>query len=210
MHWAVRGKKEPMLEAPDLNLNHKKANECLQEVENNNGGLLEDQNGPGDFDPSDGKLLSPKSPDFPGKWYHVLQYLERTVAAINDWMWNQISKILTTTSLLGCVLAGLQLHGHQTRLLVYLIPASHKLSVTSLIWIPLSISGSKSQGNVGYYRYYGPSEAWSGGIFQGFQAPTFPRTVFVLHISHKELFCSFTLIACLSRERAWGRSQQEV
>ncbi|XP_060097106.1 dnaJ homolog subfamily C member 12 [Heteronotia binoei] len=66
MHWAVKGKKEPMLEAPDLNLNHKKTNECLQGAENNNGGLLENQTGPGDFDPSDGKLLSPKSPDIPG------------------------------------------------------------------------------------------------------------------------------------------------
>ncbi|XP_015278684.1 PREDICTED: dnaJ homolog subfamily C member 12 [Gekko japonicus] len=66
MHWAVRGKKEPMLEAPDLNLNHKKTNECLQEVGDNNGRLLEDQSGPRDFDPSDGKLLLPKSPDFPG------------------------------------------------------------------------------------------------------------------------------------------------
>lgn len=60
MHWAVKGKKEPMLEAPDLNLNPKMASE------NNNGGSLEDRSGLGDFDHSDGKLLSPKSPDFPG------------------------------------------------------------------------------------------------------------------------------------------------
>lgn len=65
MHWAVRSKKEPMLEASDLNLNHKVA-DSSQKIENNNGGMLGDRSGLGGFDPSDGKLLSPKSPDSPG------------------------------------------------------------------------------------------------------------------------------------------------
>lgn len=66
MHWAVRNKKEPMLEASDLNLNHKVA-DCSQKIKNNNGGMLDDRNGLGNFDPSDGKLHAPKSPDSPGK-----------------------------------------------------------------------------------------------------------------------------------------------
>ncbi|KAJ6661565.1 hypothetical protein lerEdw1_013804 [Lerista edwardsae] len=65
MHWAVRSKKEPMLEASDLNLNHKVA-DCSQKIENNNGGILDDRSGLGDFDLSEGKLLSPKSPGSPG------------------------------------------------------------------------------------------------------------------------------------------------
>ncbi|XP_062989125.1 dnaJ homolog subfamily C member 12 [Elgaria multicarinata webbii] len=65
MHWAVRSKKEPMLEAPDLNLNDKMSEGCSQKAENNNGELLGDRKGQGDFDPTDEKLLSPKSPDSP-------------------------------------------------------------------------------------------------------------------------------------------------
>ncbi|XP_033004835.1 dnaJ homolog subfamily C member 12 isoform X1 [Lacerta agilis] len=66
MHWAVRGKKEPMLEAPVLNLNDKMADNFPQKSENNNHEQLDDQRGLEDFDPTAGKLLSPKSPDSPG------------------------------------------------------------------------------------------------------------------------------------------------
>ncbi|XP_053166690.1 dnaJ homolog subfamily C member 12 isoform X2 [Hemicordylus capensis] len=66
MHWAVRGKKEPMLEESDLNLNHKMTDDCPQKVDNNNSGFLDDRRKLEEFEPSDGKLLSPKSPDSPG------------------------------------------------------------------------------------------------------------------------------------------------
>ncbi|KAF7247194.1 hypothetical protein EYD10_06628 [Varanus komodoensis] len=62
MHWAVRGKKEPMLEAPDLNLNDSHS----QKAENKNAEVLDERKGLGASGPMDGKLLSPKSPDSPG------------------------------------------------------------------------------------------------------------------------------------------------
>ncbi|KAH0623506.1 hypothetical protein JD844_006328 [Phrynosoma platyrhinos] len=65
MHWAVQGKKEPMLEAPDLHLNDKKADDSFQKKEHSRGELL-DRKGLEGFAPSDEISLSPKSPDSPG------------------------------------------------------------------------------------------------------------------------------------------------
>nr|XP_060624901.1 dnaJ homolog subfamily C member 12 [Anolis sagrei ordinatus] len=64
MHWAVKGKKEPMLEAPDLPLNNKKAGDCFQKEEHNHGELLDDKKELEGFAPSDD--ISPKSPGSPG------------------------------------------------------------------------------------------------------------------------------------------------
>uniref|UniRef100_A0A8D0BNH0 DnaJ homolog subfamily C member 12 n=1 Tax=Salvator merianae TaxID=96440 RepID=A0A8D0BNH0_SALMN len=66
MHWAVRGKKEPMLEAPDLNLNDKRADNCSQKTANSNGEVLNNRKELENSDPSDENLISPKSPDVPG------------------------------------------------------------------------------------------------------------------------------------------------
>ncbi|XP_003223726.1 dnaJ homolog subfamily C member 12 [Anolis carolinensis] len=64
MHWAVKGKKEPMLEAPGLPLNDKKAGDFSQKEEHNHGELLDDKKELEGFAPSDD--ISPKSPDTPG------------------------------------------------------------------------------------------------------------------------------------------------
>ncbi|XP_063163624.1 dnaJ homolog subfamily C member 12 [Candoia aspera] len=66
MHWAVRDKKEPMLDAPDSNLNDKMADNFSLKAEINNDDLLDDRKGPEDFCICDGKPMSPKSPDSPG------------------------------------------------------------------------------------------------------------------------------------------------
>ncbi|XP_042315305.1 dnaJ homolog subfamily C member 12 [Sceloporus undulatus] len=65
MHWAVQGKKEPMLEAPDLHLNDKKADDSFRKKKHSPGELL-DRKGLEDIAPSDEISLSPKSPDSPG------------------------------------------------------------------------------------------------------------------------------------------------
>ncbi|KAM6443307.1 dnaJ homolog subfamily C member 12 [Liasis olivaceus] len=66
MHWAVRDKKEPMLDAPDSNLNGKMADHFSLKAEINSDDLLDDRKGLEDFHSCDEKLMSPKSPDSPG------------------------------------------------------------------------------------------------------------------------------------------------
>ena len=68
MHWAVRDKKEPMLEAPDVNLNDQVADNCCQKDENSQGKSPSERKVLGGFEPSEEMLLSSKSPDSPGKW----------------------------------------------------------------------------------------------------------------------------------------------
>ncbi|KAJ7324278.1 hypothetical protein JRQ81_017298 [Phrynocephalus forsythii] len=66
MHWAIRGKKEPMLEAPEVNLNGKLVNDCGQKAENNMSESLGERKVLGNVEPSEEMLLSTKSPDSPG------------------------------------------------------------------------------------------------------------------------------------------------
>uniref|UniRef100_A0A6J0UYS9 DnaJ homolog subfamily C member 12 n=1 Tax=Pogona vitticeps TaxID=103695 RepID=A0A6J0UYS9_9SAUR len=65
MHWAVRDKKEPMLEAPDVNLNDQVADNCCQKDENSQGKSPSERKVLGGFEPSEEMLLSSKSPDSP-------------------------------------------------------------------------------------------------------------------------------------------------
>uniref|UniRef100_A0A8D0G8A7 DnaJ homolog subfamily C member 12 n=1 Tax=Sphenodon punctatus TaxID=8508 RepID=A0A8D0G8A7_SPHPU len=67
MHWAVRNKKEPMLEAPGLNINDNNEN-WPHQTGKNKGGLLDDRREQDDLESFDEKSLSPKSPDSPSKW----------------------------------------------------------------------------------------------------------------------------------------------
>lgn len=68
MHWAVRDKKEPMLDAPDSNHNDKMADHCSLKTEINRDDLFQDRKEMEDFQIFDGKPMSPKSPDSPGKY----------------------------------------------------------------------------------------------------------------------------------------------
>uniref|UniRef100_A0A8C8R4M1 DnaJ homolog subfamily C member 12 n=1 Tax=Pelusios castaneus TaxID=367368 RepID=A0A8C8R4M1_9SAUR len=66
MHWAVRSKKEPMLEAPDLhNSNNITNDNCAQETENNKDGLSDKRREQDDAETSDEQPQLPKSPDSP-------------------------------------------------------------------------------------------------------------------------------------------------
>lgn len=67
MHWAVRDKKEPMLDAPDSNRKDKMTNNFSLKTEINGDDLFNDRKEMEDFQIFDGKPLSPKSPDSPGK-----------------------------------------------------------------------------------------------------------------------------------------------
>ncbi|XP_026502635.1 dnaJ homolog subfamily C member 12-like [Terrapene carolina triunguis] len=66
MHWAVRSKKEPMLEAPELNNSNNITNDTwAQQTENNKDGLSDKRREQDDAETSDEKPQSPKSPDSP-------------------------------------------------------------------------------------------------------------------------------------------------
>ncbi|KAM9133434.1 dnaJ homolog subfamily C member 12 isoform 1-T2 [Pangshura tecta] len=66
MHWAVRSKKEPMLEAPELNTSNNITNDTwAQQTENNKDGLSAERREQDDAETSDEKPQSPKSPDSP-------------------------------------------------------------------------------------------------------------------------------------------------
>ncbi|KAH1168491.1 dnaJ homolog subfamily C member 12 [Mauremys mutica] len=66
MHWAVRSKKEPMLEAPELNNSNNITNDTwAQQTENNKDGLSAERREQDDAKTSDEKPQSPKSPDSP-------------------------------------------------------------------------------------------------------------------------------------------------
>uniref|UniRef100_A0A452GPU6 DnaJ homolog subfamily C member 12 n=1 Tax=Gopherus agassizii TaxID=38772 RepID=A0A452GPU6_9SAUR len=66
MHWAVRSKKEPMLEAPELNNSSNITNDTwAQQTENNKDGLSAERREQDDAETSDEKPQSPKSPDSP-------------------------------------------------------------------------------------------------------------------------------------------------
>ncbi|XP_065264187.1 LOW QUALITY PROTEIN: dnaJ homolog subfamily C member 12 [Emys orbicularis] len=66
MHWAIRSKKEPMLEAPELNNSNNITNDTwAQQTENNKDGLSDKRREQDDAETSDEKPQSPKSPDSP-------------------------------------------------------------------------------------------------------------------------------------------------
>uniref|UniRef100_A0A8C3T2K9 DnaJ heat shock protein family (Hsp40) member C12 n=1 Tax=Chelydra serpentina TaxID=8475 RepID=A0A8C3T2K9_CHESE len=66
MHWAIRSKKEPMLEAPELNNSNNITNDTwAQQTENNKDGLSDERREQDDAETSDEKPQSPKSPDSP-------------------------------------------------------------------------------------------------------------------------------------------------
>ncbi|XP_058044595.1 dnaJ homolog subfamily C member 12 [Ahaetulla prasina] len=65
MHWAVRDKKEPMLDAPDSNRNDKMADNFSLKTEINGDDLFNERKEMEDFQIFDGKPMSPKSPDSP-------------------------------------------------------------------------------------------------------------------------------------------------
>ncbi|KAM7169924.1 dnaJ homolog subfamily C member 12 isoform 2-T2 [Macrochelys suwanniensis] len=66
MHWAIRSKKEPMLEAPELNNSNNITNDTwAQQTENNKDGLSDERREQDDVETSDEKPQSPKSPDSP-------------------------------------------------------------------------------------------------------------------------------------------------
>ncbi|XP_074814973.1 dnaJ homolog subfamily C member 12 isoform X1 [Natator depressus] len=66
MHWAVRSKKEPMLEAPELNNSNNITNATwAQQAENSKDGLSDERREQDDAETSGEKPQSPKSPDSP-------------------------------------------------------------------------------------------------------------------------------------------------
>ncbi|XP_053891197.1 dnaJ homolog subfamily C member 12 isoform X3 [Malaclemys terrapin pileata] len=66
MHWAVRSKKEPMLEAPELNHSNDITNDTwAQQTENNKEGLSDKRREQDAAETSDEKPQSAKSPDSP-------------------------------------------------------------------------------------------------------------------------------------------------
>ncbi|XP_067408710.1 dnaJ homolog subfamily C member 12 isoform X2 [Emydura macquarii macquarii] len=66
MHWAVRSKKEPMLEAPDLNNSNNITNGIwAQETENNKDELSDERKEQDDAETSDEKPQLPKNPNSP-------------------------------------------------------------------------------------------------------------------------------------------------
>ncbi|CAM4581835.1 dnaJ homolog subfamily C member 12 isoform X1 [Lepidochelys kempii] len=66
MHWAVRSKKEPMLEAPELNNSNNITNDTwAQQAENSKDGLSDERREQDDAETFGEKPQSPKSPDSP-------------------------------------------------------------------------------------------------------------------------------------------------
>lgn len=66
MHWAVRSKKEAMLEAPELNNSNNVTNDIwAQQTENNKDGLSDERWEQDDAEITDEKPQLPKSPDSP-------------------------------------------------------------------------------------------------------------------------------------------------
>ncbi|XP_074856300.1 dnaJ homolog subfamily C member 12 isoform X2 [Carettochelys insculpta] len=66
MHWAVRSKKEPMLEAPELNNSSNITNDIgAQQTENNKDESSDERREQDSAETSDEILQSPKSPDSP-------------------------------------------------------------------------------------------------------------------------------------------------